>query len=515
MPGGCGRYRQHWYPGRSNNPLGYGVRSRAMSFGDAILKISLRVIGSLLCVAAITFVCYQILSVNSVTVALAMLLAILAIASRWGLTAAIAASLASTLCFNFFFLPPVGTLTIADPQNWVALLAFLCTAVAGSQLSTSAKRMAVQAMLRQQEMERLYELSRALMLMDKQSPTAGQVAQQIVRVFEIPGMAIFDRGKDIVYRAGAANVLVSDVRLRDVARQGTGFHDETASTSVLSLHLGGEAIGSLAILGGQLSDAALRAVGNLAAIAMEKARAEEAAGRVEATRQNEAMKATLLDALAHEFMTPLTSIKAAASSILYEDRPAQQELVAVIEEETDRLNSLVRETIKAARIEAGNLRLQKQPLAVIELIQSALGNLRRLVEDREIRVDVPRDLPFLLADAELVELAIRQLITNALKYSSPQSPITIRAQSDNNRVIISVADRGPGIAEKELKRIFEKFYRVGDRIDSVPGTGMGLHIAREIVKAHGGDIWVESTIGEGSEFFFSLPCMTADSGHAL
>lgn len=475
----------------------------------------LRVTGSLLGVAAITFVYFQIIPVNAVTVALTMLLAILAIASRWGLIEAIAASLASTLCFNFFFLPPVGTLTIADPQNWVALLAFLCTAVVGSQLSTSARRMASQALERRREMERLYELSRALMLLDSQTPTASQVAQQIVRVFEVPGLAVFDRAKDIVYRAGAQDLPIPDNKLRDMARQGTAFYDQSTAISLFSLHLGGEAIGSLAVLGGTISDPALHAVGNLTAIAIEKARAEEAASRVEATRQNEAMKATLLDALAHEFMTPLTSIKAAASSIPYEEAATQRELASLIEEETDRLNSLVRETIKAARIEAGNLRLQKEPLAVNELVNSALGHVRSLVEDREIKVDVPRDIPFLMADAELAELAIRQLITNALKYSSQQSPITIRAHSDNNHVIISVKDRGPGIAEKELKRIFEKFYRVGDRIDSVPGTGMGLHIAREIVKAHGGDIWVKSTIGEGSEFFFSLPCMTVDAENAL
>ena len=467
-----------------------------------------------MCVAAITLAYSRLLSVNNLTVALTMLLAVLAIASRWGLIEAIAASLAGTLCFNFFFLPPVGTLTIADPQNWVALFAFLCTAVAGSQLSTSVKRMAAEALMRQREMERLYDLSRALMLLKKESPTAGQVAQHIVRVFEIPGMAIFDRDKDCVYRAGAEIAVVSDNKLRDVARQGVGFQDESMTISVFPLRLGGDAIGSVAISGGSISDTALQAIGNLAAISIEKARAEETAGRVEAAQQNEAMKATLLDALAHEFMTPLTSIKAAASSILCEEPGSQQELVSVIEEETDRLGTLVRETIRTARIEAGNLHLQKQPLAVNELVRSAMENLKRVVDDREIQIDVPPDTPCFLVDAELAELAIRQVITNALKYSNPESPIRIQARFEGNRVIISVKDQGPGIAEKELHHIFEKFYRVGERTDGVPGTGMGLHIAREIVKAHGGEIRVESTIGEGSEFFLSFPCI-ADKAEEL
>ena len=131
-----------------------------------------------------------------------------------------------------------------------------------------------------------------------------------------------------------------------------------------------------------------------------------------------------------------------------------------------------------------------------------------MAEDREIQTQMPEDLPFLFVDVELAALTLRQLVMNALKYSTPRSPITIRARSDSDRVIISVRDEGPGIPEKHLKRIFEKFYRVGDRIDSVPGTGLGLHIAREIVSAHGGEIWVESTAAEGSQFSFSLPALT-------
>src|SRR5207253_3268019 len=134
-----------------------------------------------------------------------------------------------------------------------------------------------------------------------------------------------------------------------------------AKLSVVPLNLGGKSAGSMAILGDVISETAVNAVGNLAAIAMERARAEEAASRMEAARQNEEMKAMLLDALAHEFKTPLTSIKAAASSILDEQPAAQKELVTVIDEETDRLDSLVTETIRMARIEAGDLELRKEP----------------------------------------------------------------------------------------------------------------------------------------------------------
>jgi two-component system sensor histidine kinase KdpD len=240
---------------------------------------------------------------------------------------------------------------------------------------------------------------------------------------------------------------------------------------------------------------------------MERARAEAAASRMEAAQQNEAMKSMLLDALAHEFKTPLTSIKAAASSILDEGLPAQKELVAVIAEETDRLDSLVSETIRMARIEAGDLRLDRRPQAVGEMITAALQKLRILLEDRDVRVEIDPNLPEVTADAELIGLTVRQLLTNALKYANPESPIAVTAAAADGVVRISVKDFGPGIASRNLQRLFEKYYRVEDNTSRIPGTGMGLTIARDIVKAHGGEIGVQSIVGEGSEFFFTLPAV--------
>ncbi len=465
-----------------------------------------RLCASLLIVSGITFLFRRIVTeVNSTTIALTLLLAILGIATEWGLLEAIVSSVAGMLCFNFFFLPPVGTFTIADPQNWVALFAFLVTAVVASQLSARVKQRALEATRRQHEMERLYELSRGLMLIDNRSAMAEQVSHRIAQVFGLPCVAVFDRKREHVYRTDPQNLLVSDSKLRDVALQGTVFHDSAARLAILPLSLGGEPVGSLAISGGAISDTALHAIGNLTAIAMERARAEETASRMEAARQNEEMKSMLLDALAHEFKTPLTSIKAAASSILDEESPAQKELVTIIDEEVDRLDSLVNETIWMARIEAGDLRLHKLPHAVANLIDIALEKLRILLKDREVKIECSPSLPEVFADAELAGLAIRQLVTNALKYSNPESPIVIRADVADRSVRISVRDSGPGISQKELARVFERYYRLAVTASRVPGTGMGLTIARDIVRAHGGDIGVNSEPGLGSEFFFTLP----------
>ena len=469
------------------------------------IQTLIRICGTLLIVAGITYVYFFIFNeANSITIAMTFLLATLGIATAWGLLEAIVASVAGAVCFNFFFLPPLFTFYLADPQNWVALFAFLITAVVASHLSTSVKQRALEATRRREEMERLYELSRALMLVDERSATAGQISQRIAQAFEVDGVAVFDRVTDQVYRTGTIDLPISDIKLRDAALQNTAFYDAAANLSVLPLSLGHEPVGSLAIYGGSMSDTALQAIGNLAATTMERELAEATTRRMEAARENEAMKSMLLDALAHEFKTPLTSIKAAASSILDEGPPAQKELITVIEEETDRLDSLVSETIRMAQIEAGDFHLERRSQRVGDLITAALQKLRILLEDRQIWVEMG-ELPEVMADAELIGLTIRQLLTNALKYANPESPIVIRAQAAEGVVTISVKDFGPGISPKDQKRIFEKYYRVKDNTDRIPGTGMGLAIARNIVEAHGGKIWVESVLGQGSEFHFTLP----------
>src|SRR6266852_1405882 len=166
-----------------------------------------RICGTLLIIAGITAFYFFIFNqANSTTVAMTFLLATLGVATAWGLLEAIIASVASMLSFNFFFLPPILTFYLADTQNWVALFVFLVTAVVASQLSTSAKQRALEATRRREEMERLYELSRALMLVDQRSATAGQISQRIGQVFDVKAVAVFDREADQIYKTGAIDL---------------------------------------------------------------------------------------------------------------------------------------------------------------------------------------------------------------------------------------------------------------------------------------------------------------------
>lgn len=461
---------------------------------------------SLAIVAAITVLCSRILAVNATTAGFAYLLGVLAIATAWGLVEAIVASVVAMLCFNFFFLPPVGQFTIADPQNWIALFAFLATALIASHVSDREKRQAMEAKARQKETEQLYALSRAILLTDPSQSVGRLAARHIADIFDCRAVALYDAKTGEIFRGGAEDLLDIEGALKQVVLQGsTGRKGPVLITPI---NLGGQPIGGLALKGLALSDGALQALLNLVAIALERVRTEEAANRAEAARQSEEFKSTLLDAIAHEFKTPLTSIKAASTSMLSGSMPAEsRELATIIDEEADRLSFLVTEAVRMAQIEPGKIRLNRVSVDVAALLGRVLRHFESQAEGRELKLLASDGLPRVFADPELMSLALRQLVDNALKYSPPGSPIDVTAALKNDFVVIRVRDRGPGIPERERERIFDKFYRRQDTRNHVPGTGLGLYIAREITRAHGGEVWVESANGVGSEFCVSLPAI--------
>lgn len=447
------------------------------------------------------------LRVNIPTAGFTYLLLVLALATRMGLREAIAAAVASMLCYNYYFLPPVGQFTIADPQNWVALAVFLITAVTASQLSDSARRRADEAGNRRQEMEQVYQFSRALMIGDDQRSVAAQIPLAVARVFRVPQVAFYDRSSDTVHRSDDLAPVIADDQLRDAARTESNWSSVAQKASILTVRFGGRTLGSLGLVGASISEAALQAIAQLGAISIERARAQDAASFAEASRQNERLKSTVLDALAHEFKTPLTSIKAAITSVLAlgQRDPVQQELLTVADEEADRLTSLVTRTIEVARIEAGHVKLSRQVVPVAELVSGSIAQINLIADGREIGVQVPPELGAADADPGLASLVLRQLLDNALKYSSPHAKIVVSAERKDDSIVIHVMDDGPPIPAKELEAIFEKFYRGRDVRDRIPGTGLGLTIAREIIGAHGGSLSVTSQPGQPVDFCFSLP----------
>jgi two-component system sensor histidine kinase KdpD len=351
--------------------------------------------------------------VNQTTVALVLLLLVLFVATLWGSRPALLSSACGMLCFNFFFLPPFGTLTIAAPDNWIALASFLITAITAGQLNARARKRAEEAEAGRSEIERLY------------------------------------------------------AELRD---------------------------------------------------------AFERASHAEALRQSEKLKSALLDAVTHDLRTPLTSIKASITTLLDDanikpdaeqaallNDESRLEMMEVIDEECDRLNRFIGGLIELARIEAGELHLLRHWGAVEEIISNALARASALTRGHQVSVRLKSDLPVVRVDERAVSEVVYTLVDNAAKYSPPGTSILISAEQDDDGLIkIAVEDEGAGIPASLRERVFDKFFRAtrdGDVSTRQPtGTGMGLAIARGIIEAHDGRIWIESrTEGAGTRVVFTLP----------
>lgn len=463
---------------------------------------------SLIFVAGIIALYRHVLHVNHTTIALSFLLAILAVSAVWGMVVSVFMSVLAMLSFNYFFLPPVGTLRIADPQNWVALLAFLLTSITGSQLSSRIRKEADEAHHRRREVERLYRFSRQLLGEGNVIQLMNAIPDYIVESFEAGAAELFLPDKDKFYRSGFGDAHLDEEKMKTAFVNDEVTLNTEQSQYFFPVRMGVRPIGSLGISGSQLSRQSLEAVGTLVAIAIERARAVEQLGQTEAERQGERLKSALLDSITHDFRTPLTSMKASVSSLLSSnnaDSAQSRELLTIIDEECDRLNHLVEEAAEMAMLEAGELVLDLAPTPVEDIIKAALAQSKSALAGRQVDVRLSPNLPMVRADMERAKEALVQLIDNANLYSPAGQPITITAELTGDTVTTSVADRGPGIDDFEQTMIFDKFYRGKDQRYLVHGTGMGLPIAKAIIAAQQGHMSVTSQLGHGSVFSFTLP----------
>lgn len=469
-------------------------------------KRAARLLASAAIIAAIALFYSHAVFANSTTISLTFLLAVLGIAAVWGLAEAILASILAMASFNYFFLPPVGTLTIADPHNWVALIAFLITAITASQLSVSAKRRTAEAEGRRKEVEQLYALGQAILLSGNLRSPAGDIVRQFVEIFDVPAAAFFSEAENEFFRSDPRAGSIPDEQLMAVAQGEEPVVDPDRQICIVPIRLGGKSIGSLGIVGRRLSSAALHAVAYLVAVGIERARALEEASRIEAMRQSEALKSALIDALAHDLKTPLTSIKGALTHLLTQAQdPEGRELLTLANEETDRLHRLVAEVLEMAQIEAGELHPQLRPEAIGEIVYAAVADLDDSLKTREIAIRIPHDLPLVDVDFDFMQKAVKQVLDNGCRYSSPDSAIEVLGRTDKEWVVVCVRDHGPGIEIDEQPRIFDKFFRGRNSRYQVPGTGLGLAIAKGIIEAHTGKIGVESAPGKGTTFNIALP----------
>src|SRR5271157_493181 len=490
-------------------------KSRQNNAGSSIFPIAasrhLEVIGryfiGLAIIFLITLFGVRVAGANASTAGFMFLIAILSASTFWGFGVSATMSVGATLAFDYFFLPPIGSLNIDDPHDWIALASFLITSVIGSHLSARARNQAQEANRRRQEVERLYELSQRLPHAGSQTEVCKGIPQRIVEAFSVNAAALLLNCRQEVYRAGV-EIAPLDDSLR-VAAGGEAVEVETGNeVCFVTLRSGTNVIGSLGISGHALTRETMDALGSLIAVSIERAGAIENVAKMEAVREGGHLRSVVMDAITHDFRTPLTCIKASVTGLLADlefDREQKKDLLVIIDEECDRIDHLVDKASEMARLESGAIKLTRVPHSVGKLIATALAECKSIFRERPIHFEVQDKELRVLVDLPLARTVLGHLLANADRYSLPGLPITVSTAEKTGFLLLSVADQGPGIEETEAALIFEKFYRGKNQRFRVDGTGMGLPIAKAIVEAHGGTLGVVSRPGHGSVFTFSLP----------
>lgn len=459
-------------------------------------------------VGCIVVIYSKLIHVNPTTVALTFLLGILYVANRLGLRYSVYMSLLAALAFNLFFLPPIGTLTIADSQNWVALLAFLAAGVSASHLSERVKQEAREANQRRREVERLYEFSQKMMTSDRAADLLNNIPGYISSTFHNDAVDIYLLEQDQVYRSLSDIQRFTKDELQKVAVRSETRCDRETDTCTAPLLLGLQSIGSIGIAGNLPSRETTDALGSLIAIAIERGITAERLARTEAAQENERLRTALLDSVTHELRTPLTAIKASITSLrsgMIQDAKMKEDMMTVINEESDRLNHLIGQAVEMAQLDAHQVHLHLEARRIQEIVQKVITECESILEKHPLEVRIPPGIPDVRIDANRIGKVLHHLLENAAKYSDEGKPIIISAEVKDSSVIISVADQGVGIDDFDRTLIFDKFYRGQSQRHRVQGTGMGLAIVKAIIEAHGGKVDVTSQRELGSVFFFSLP----------
>jgi two-component system sensor histidine kinase KdpD len=456
---------------------------------------------------------------NSTTVSMSFLIVVLLVAATAHLWVAIATSIAAMLCFNYFFLPPLATFTIADPTNWVALFAFLAASLIASNLSAAARDRAEEALERRNELARLFDLGRDILVMTDTRDAISTLARSIAGRFDLDfaAIALPKAGRWEIFEAGQWSVALTPTMLSGAfaaahtspefdARTGRQPIDVNGDrVQLVALRVGTRPIGLLAASGREIEAGTLGTLGGVVAIAIERTQFLEERKTAELTRQSEELKTALLASIGHDLRTPLTAIRVAASNLNAASlsRSDQGEQVDLILAEVNRLSRLFENILEMARIDAGVLNADRRWTHPSEIIEAARDQVVYTLRGHRLEVLIENDAPVEL-DPRLTTSAVAHLLENAAQYSPPNTGIQIATRVGDDGLEIRIRDRGPGLAPEDLPHLFDRFYRGAASPGRSAGTGMGLWIARALLAAEHGRVWGENATDGGAEFIVRI-----------
>jgi two-component system sensor histidine kinase KdpD len=457
---------------------------------------------------------------NATTVGFVYLLLVLALAARRGLVAGLSASVVSTLCYNYFFFPPFGTFTISAPANWVALAAFLGTAVVVSRLVDQAHRRATEAQERERETQILYDLSFALFTTTSRLGSVGDATATCLRTIGARegGLVLFRDGRPaLVGWIGERAIDLDHPALAGVAerREVLVTDVDGEPTTFLPLQAGETVRGVLVAMGTEERAAVLESAGRLMALAVERERLLEERAQLEALRASDRLKTSLLRAVSHDLRTPLTAMRLETEQLARKvgDRHDLAATIASLSEEEERLTRRIDELLAMARLEAGVVVPHPEPTPASGLFTRARAALTAMLRGREVEVSVGADCPEVYADPALTLEIVVNLLENAARASPPDQPLELAASRDPvdpTRVRIEIRDRGPGVAPAVRAAVLDP--RAGP-LRSEPGDapriGLGLDIAAGLARASGGTVDLLPRSGGGTVARLELPAALA------
>jgi two-component system sensor histidine kinase KdpD len=474
---------------------------------------------------AIIFVYSTWLGVTNPTIAaLSFLLVVLLAAAFSALWVAVASSVVAVLFLNYFFLPPIGAWTIAEPQNWVALFVLLVVSLVASNLSSSVRSRACEVAARRDELARLFDLSRDILLMTESEEAYAQLARAIARRFDLPYVAIClpEASGWRIHEAGEGRLTLPVQQLEEALQAARGALDVNAGertsggrqtfhgregppVDLVPLRLAGRPIGLLAIAGRPVEVGTLDTLAGVAAIAVERVQFLDERKTAEVARRGAELKSALLASLAHDLRTPLTAIRVAASNLQAgwasdEQRVAQSEIVLA---EVERLNRLFQNILDMARIETDAVTAAREWVTPEEIVEAALTQVHHTLARHRVVADAPA-AHLVQVDPRLTSAALAHLLENAAQYSPPGATIAVRASLTPDGVTIIVEDEGPGIAQGELPHLFERFFRGRAASGRTVGAGMGLAISRGLLAVQGGTVQAENRTDGGARFSITV-----------
>ena len=477
-------------------------------------------------VVALCTVVGKLLTLDLSTTVMVYLLGVIAIALRGRRGPAVLASILSASALNFFFIPPLYTLELVNPLYWITVTVLAATGVIVSTLVVRVRHQADSARQRELRTVTLYSMSKDLAAVSTITQATELARQHVGRVLDCDVLVLLPDADGRITEGGQPtesplrppseqDLAVAQWVLEHAQLAGLGT-DTLPATPWLFVPLlaSGSCLGVLGLRPHSQRPLApdqiqlLTTLVALVAGALERIKLSDQVRQTQVQVEAEKMRSALLSSVSHDLRTPLTGIIGAAGTLAEStDTLSPQvrgELLQTISDEAERVNRLVSNLLDMTRLESGQVTPSREWLPVEEAVGSAVQRYAKRLVGHAVKVNLPDDLPMLHADSVLMEQVLVNLLDNAAKYSPAPSEIDISASADATVIVVSVADRGPGVPHDQRKHIFEKFVR-GQQATRKPGVGLGLAICRAIVAAHGGRIWVDDRPGGGAVFSFSLP----------